>query len=178
MKQVLQFTCVAAIVTASIFTLSSFNTAPKENPKPLPMAYSINLQNKSDVGTNQQWTWMLTNPNPGNGNNGTLQNVSHWDVALSPAAEAALVSAEYSYDGITWYSLSIEVERDPSIRMCTTTDVLKFAVGTNGSAPVYYRATFDQQFSQNAYATSYIKTGGGLQGCNLYYFSGMGQRLD
>ena len=142
------------------------------------MAYSVALQSKNMIGTNEQWTWMLTNPNPGNGNNGTLQNVSHWDIALSPTAEAALVSAEYSYDGINWFSLSIEVERDPSIRMCTQADVLKFNIGTDGSQPVYYRATFDEQFTQNAYATSYIKTGGGLQGCNLYYFNGMGTRLD
>ena len=66
-----------------------------------------------------EWTWVLTNPNPGNGEDGTLQNVSHFSIALNAEAEAALISAEYSFDGITWVSVPIELERDPAIRECT-----------------------------------------------------------
>ena len=137
------------------------------------MAYTISLHNKVDVGTGEEWTWVVTNPNPGNGNNGTLQDISHWDMALPPQAEAALVSAEYSRDGNNWNSVSIEMDRDPSIRVCTSTDVLKFNVGSNGDQPLYFRCTFNKKFNVNAYATSYIKTGGGLQGCNMYYFAGV-----
>ena len=163
----------AGIVATCLFTFSSYSPIKKPK-KPAPaMAYSIQLIGKEDVGTGEQWTWSLTNPNPGNGNNGTLQDVSHWSMALPATAEAALVSAEYSNDGSNWHSLPIEVERDPSIRVCTTIDVLKFNVGTNGADPVYYRAAFSKKFNNNAYATSYIKTGGGLTGCNLYYFAGL-----
>lgn len=174
MKKIVTLTVVSCLAAASFITLSSFNTPkkPKKNAPPLT-AYSITLQGKQMVGTNEEWTWMLVNSNPGNGNNGTLQDVSHWSMALPAAAEAALVSAEVSNDGNNWRSLPIEVERDPSIRVCTSIDVLKFNVGTNGSDPVYYRATFSKRFYDNPYATSWIKTGGGMQGCNMFFFAGL-----
>src|SRR5436190_15300330 len=131
MKQFFKLTCAAAVLTAGIITLSSFNKAKKVTTS--VDAYSIQLlSNTSDEsrGGLQEWTWVLTNPNPGNGNNGTLQNVSHFDIALNAEAEAALISAEYSFDGITWVSVPTEVVRDPSIRACTKVDVLKFNAGT------------------------------------------------
>jgi len=160
---------------SSFIALTAFHSDIGEK-KPVVSSYAITLLSKNATNGGEQWTWELVNPNPGNGSNGTLQNVSHWDMAIPPAAEAALLSAEYSYDGVTWFSLPIEVERDPSIRMCTSIDVLKFDVGTTGSEPVYYRATFSEEFQYSAYATSYIKTGGGLKGCNLYYFGGLGSQ--
>jgi hypothetical protein len=120
------------------------------------------------------WTWTLINTNPGNGRNGTLQDVSHWSLPLCPTAEASLVSAEYSYDGVNWIFSSINIERDPSIRLCTRDGVLKFDAGTSGTSPTYYRATFNKVFNIDPYASSYIKTGGGLQGCNAYTYAGVG----
>ncbi len=180
MKQFVKSALVAAVVTVSVISLSSFILPKKVAPANVD-SYLINLESRNSVGANFEWTWKLTNPNPGNGNNGTLQNVSHWSVPLSLQAEAALVSAQYSYDGVNWNNVSTEVERDPSIRLCTTVDVLKFNIGTSSTAPTFYRATFSQDFVINPYATSWIKTGGGLQGCNMYYFAGMGAtngRLD
>ena len=170
----------ACIAATCFLTFSSFNTGDpvKDQKKPFS-SYSITLVSRGDVGANEEWVWMLYNPNPGNGNNGTLQDVSHWDMALPPAAEAALVSAQYSRNGDTWNDVTIEMDRDPSIRACTSIDVLKYNVGTNGSDPVYFKATFNKKFTQNAYATSWIKTGGGMQGCNLFYFAGVGaERFD
>lgn len=175
MKQFFKATLIVAVVAASFVTLSSFIAKKKTTAVD---SYQILLVSKNAVETNTEWTWQLTNPNPGNGNNGTLQDVSHWSVPLNAEAEAALVSAQYSNDGVTWYSVSTSVDRDPSIRACTTVDVLKYDIGTSGTAPTYYRATFSQDFAINPFATSWIKTGGGLQGCNMYYFSGMGSRLD
>lgn len=173
MKHFFKLTCAAAVLTAGIITLSSFNKAKKATTN--VDAYSIQLVSNSsdDSRGTYEWTWVLTNPNPGNGEDGTLQNVSHFDIALNAAAEAALVSAEYSFDGITWISVSIEMERDPAIRQCTSTDVLKFDAGTVGDQPTYYRATFDQEFSANPYATSWIKAGD-RSGCNLTFFTGVG----
>jgi hypothetical protein len=175
MKHFFKLTCAAAVLTAGIITLSSFNKAKKATTN--VDAYSIQLiSNSTDesrgTGT-YEWTWVLTNPNPGNGEDGTLQNVSHFSIALNAVAEAALVSAEYSFDGITWVSVPIELERDPSIRECTRVDVLKFDAGTVGDQPTYYRATFDQEFSANPYATSWIKSGARF-GCNRYFFTGVG----
>ena len=80
MKHFFKFTCAAAVLTAGIITLSSFNKAKKVTTS--VDAYSIQLvSNESDDSRGvQEWTWVLTNPNPGNGLNGTLQNVSHFDV--------------------------------------------------------------------------------------------------
>ena len=173
MKHFFNLTCAAAVLTAGIITLSSFNN--KEKVTTNVDAYSIQLvSTASDESRGAyEWTWILTNPNPGNGENGTLQNVSHFDIALNAAAEAALVSAEYSFDGITWVSVPIELERDPSIRQCTSTDVLKFNAGTVGGEPTYYRATFSESFTANPYATSWIKAGSRF-GCNMYFFTGVG----
>jgi len=173
MKHFFKLTCVAAVLTAGIITLSSFNKNEKVTTN--VDAYNIQLlSTASDESRGAfEWTWVLTNPNPGNGENGTLQNVSHFDIALNAAAEAALVSAEYSFDGITWISVPIELERDPAIRQCTATDVLKFDAGTVGGEPTYYRATFSEEFSANPYATSWIKSGSRF-GCNMYFFTGVG----
>ena len=175
MKHLFKTALVVAVIAASIVSLSAFVAKKKTTSVD---SYQIVLLTKNALGSNTEWTWSLTNPNPGNGNNGTLQNLSHWDLALNEQAEAALVSAEYSYDGVNWLTSTIEVERDPSIRVCTVTDVLKFNAGTSAGTPTYYRATFNADMAVNPYATSWIKTGGGLQGCNLYYYSGMGARLD
>lgn len=151
-------------------SLTSFNNREKTATD----SYQIQVASITMVGYNQQWTWSLVNPNPGNGDNGTLQDIGHWSVQLNPDAEAALVSAEYSYDGVSWYSANAVVDRDPSIKVCTNVDVLKYTISTTGTNPSYCRMTLNTDFPVNLYATSWIKTGGGLQGCNLYYFSGIG----
>jgi hypothetical protein len=157
--------------TASFTVFSSFNSAKINKTAD---AYIITIVSTEMTGTNQVWTWSVTNPNPGNGSNGTLQDISHWSLPLCPLAEAALVSAQYSYDGTNWSNISINMDRDPSIRACTSTDVLKFNVGTSSTAPLYCRITFNKKLTGNPIAVSYIKTGGGLQGCNLYIYSGVG----
>ena len=163
-------------MVASVFTFAIGFSSFKNVKKTTAAAYQITSisTEKNGTGEQQQWTWSVTNPNPGNGDNGTLQDVSHWSIPLSPLAEAALISAEYSFDGISWINVSIQVDRDPTIKSCTTNDVLKFDVGTIGSEPTYYRITLDRAFTSNAWAASYIKTGGGRNGCNTYYFSGVG----
>lgn len=176
MKHLFKTAIVVAVITASFVSLSAF--VSNETSTTAVDAYQIVLISKNQVGSNHEWTWSVTNPNPGNGQNGTLQDVSHWSVPLTPDAEAALVSAQWSSDGATWHSATTIVERDPSIRQCTSVDVLKYDHGTTGGNSTYYRATFAQDFVVNPFATSWIKNGGGAQGCNLYYFSGTGARLD
>lgn len=173
MKHFFKLTCAAAVLTAGIITLSSFNKNEKVTTN--ADAYSIQLLSTASNESRGafEWTWVLTNPNPGSGADGTLQDVSHFSVSLNAAAEAALVSAEYSFDGITWVSVPIQVDRDPAIRQCTSTDVLKFDAGTVGGQPTYYRASFSEEFSANPYATSWIKTGT-RGGCNMYFFTGVG----
>ena len=177
MKHLFKTAIVVAVITASFVSLSAFISSQKAEATSID-SYQIVLVTKNIVGTDSEWTWSLNNPNPGSGQDGTLQDVSHWSVPLNPDAEAALVSAQTSDDGVNWHSVSTSVDRDPSIKFCTGVDVLKYDIGTTGSAPRYYRATFNADFVVNPFSTSWIKTGGGQQGCNTYYFSGMGTRLD
>lgn len=182
MKNLFTKSLLVATAAATTITLSSF-IAKKSPAKTTAEGYEISLVNSTQRVANDGtqsgsiWEWTLRNPNPGNGENGTLQNVSHWSIPLSPAAEAALVSAEYSLDGITWISIPLNIDRDPSIRTCTTTDVLKFDVGTSGSNTNYYRLTFSEEFTVNPYAKSWIKSGV-RTGCNLYFYTGIGTKLD
>ena len=173
MKHLFKTSVAAIIATVAIIGFSAFNSK-KVNSSNGVAGYQITLETQESFGANYTWEWSLFNPNPGNGENGTLQALSHWSIPLSPEAEAALVSAEYSTDGgITWISVPLEIERDPSIRMCTKVDVLKFNVGTVGSQPNLYRVTFNAEFGVNTFATSWVKTGGGKTGCNLRYFAGI-----
>jgi hypothetical protein len=175
MKHFFKLTILASVVTALIFGLSAFTTPENASTD----AYSISLLSKGADGNNETWTWSVVNPNPGTGDNGTLQDVSHVSLPLTANAEAALVSAEYSYDGVTWTSIAAAMDRDPAIKACTVADVLKFDQGTTGMEPLYIRITFDDQFETNTWATCYIKTGGGRNGCNMYYYHGVaGPKLD
>jgi hypothetical protein len=177
MKHVFKMALVVAVLAASYATLTAF-VGTKKAKSNSAAVYEIVLVTKNTIGSNTEWTWSVTNPNPGSGTNGTLRDVSHWDVSLPASAEDALVSASYSFDGVNWFSSPIVVERDFSIKLCTLVDVLKFDAGTTGSAPTYYRAVFDTDFALNPFATSWIKNGGGQEGCNLYYYTGTGMRLD
>lgn len=169
MKQLSKaFTLITAFAVLGV-SLSSFNA----EKKPTDSAYTIILMGVERVGTNDVWTWAVSNPTPGNGENGTLQDISHWSLPLCPNAESAIVAAAYSTNGVNWTSVSPTMDRDPSIRTCTPNDVLKFDFGTTGTAVTYYQITFDKYFAIDPMAVSYIKTGGGLRGCNLYYYSGI-----
>jgi len=174
MKHLFKATITAIFVTVAIICLSSFKTK-KVNTSTAVASYAISLESKQSFGSNYIWEWRLYNPNPGNGQNGTLQNLRQWDIPLNPAAVAAVVSAEYSTDGgITWISIPLIVENDPSISNCTGENVLIFDAGTVGTQPNFYRITFSSEFQISSFATSYVKTFGGVKGCNINYFAGVG----
>ena len=174
MKHFFKLTLAASIITAVTFSLSAFTPSKKTANIE---SYSLQMIGKvSDDLNNEQWTWILSNPNPGNGDNGTLQDVSHFSIPITAQAEAALVSAEYSRDGVTWISNPISVDRDPAIKQCTSVDVLKFDIPTTGTEPLYFRITFSDEFETSSWAKCYIKTGGGKNGCNWYYFTGVANR--
>src|SRR6187549_956905 len=103
------FILSSCLFASSLIVFSAFAPS-KKSKKAVVSSYAITLLDRTtSAATNdmEQWTWELVNPNPGNGNNGTLQDVSHWDMALPPAAEAAQVSAEYSRDGNSWHDVGI-----------------------------------------------------------------------
>src|SRR5436189_6284591 len=79
MKHFFKLTILASVVAALIFGLSAFTPVKKANAN--VDSYQISLVDKTTDGANETWTWSLVNTNPANGNNGTLQYVSHFDIA-------------------------------------------------------------------------------------------------
>jgi hypothetical protein len=134
-------------------------------------AYIVTLESRTQVGNSWEWVWSVQNSNPGNGNGGTVQNLSHWGMQFGPCnVMNSVVSAAYSADGITWTSFVPVYQTDPS-QGCVTTPVLKFDYGTAGSAKSYYKLVLNQDFPVGAsfgYYKSGVKTG-----CCTFTFNGI-----
>jgi hypothetical protein len=92
-----------------------------------------------------EWTWKIWNSNPGNGKtNAFNQDLSHWDFELNYCVNFEdIKDASTSTDGVNFTSFTPVLDVDGSLASCgfNTIPVLKFNVGTTGTAPTYYRLT-------------------------------------
>jgi hypothetical protein len=148
---------IALLIVASFVGFTSFTTESKAKSTETSL-YNVALVSHTQTGSNFEYTWSVTNPNPGNGSNGTIQNLSHWSLAISEVVELQdIVAVEYSYNGTTWYSLPIVYAIDKS-QDCLTTKVLKFDAGTSGSEPTYYRVVMNQDYVEGT-TTANFKSG-------------------
>jgi hypothetical protein len=91
--------------------------------------------------------WSVTNTNPGNGSNGTSQNLSHWDWVLPSCIEFGKVLNAYytgtwSPDFEEWTPFTPTNVVDPS-QTCNGGNVIKFNFGTSGSNTSYYAIVLD-----------------------------------
>ncbi len=137
-----------------------------------PNAYNIVLESRTLVGTNWEWVWSVQNLNPGNGNNGTVQNLSHWGMQFGTCfIWPNVVGAAYSFDNSTWTSFTPVYTVDPS-QSCMTTPVLKFDIGTSGTAKTYYRLTLNADYPVGP-APGFYKSGS-RTGCCTFTFAGVG----
>jgi hypothetical protein len=126
---------------------------PGKKPPPQPpssscMDYNVSLSRSYD-GVQTTFIWSITNPRPGNGKDGTLQNLSHWTFIPGCAGDQGLeqnwsdiTGAEYSTDGQTWNVIdpTPTLQPDPS-QTCSSANVFKFDQGTTGAATTYYKLT-------------------------------------
>ena len=136
-----------------------------------PDAYTITLESHTQVNGNWEWIWSVKNPNPGNGKNGTVQNLSHWGMELGACVNlSSVVGAAYSGDGSTWTEFTPSYQPDPS-QGCMTTPVLKFDFGTSGTAKTYYRLIVNQDFTEGS-VQGYYKSGVNT-GCCTFSFTGI-----
>lgn len=135
--------------------------------------YEAALIEVAQQGTQEYaWTWTVTNPNPGTGSDGTLQDLSHWSMAVGDVLQHAhIVSVSYSQDGIAWNDLPVSLAVDKS-QDCFTGTVLKFDVGTTGSEPTYYKLVVNVPFSQMV-TTANFKSGK-VTGCYNGYVASLG----
>jgi hypothetical protein len=136
-----------------------------------PNAYTITLESHVQINGNWEWIWSVQNPNPGNGKNGTVQNLSHWGMQLGTCVNwSSVVGAAYSSNGSTWIDFTPSYQSDPS-QGCMTTPVLKFDFGTAGSAKTYYRLVVNQNFTEGP-VQGYYKSGVNT-GCCTFTFTGI-----
>lgn len=134
--------------------------------------YTIALETITQVGSNYEWVWSVTNPNPGNGNNGTVQNLSHWGMQFGSCFSwSNVVGAAYSTNGVNWTSFTPSYSVDPS-QNCMTTPVLKFDYGTTGTNSTYYKLILNADY-QPGYVPGYYKSGQ-RTGCCIFNFNGVG----
>jgi hypothetical protein len=137
-----------------------------------PNAYIILLESRNLVNGKWEWVWSVQNSNPGNGNNGTVQNLSHWGIQFGSCFTwSSVVGAAYSADGSNWNSFTPLYQADPS-QSCMTTPVLKFDFGTAGTAKSYYKLVVDREY-QVLPSPGYYKSGANTGCCTLTY-PGMG----
>ena len=143
----------------------------KETPACNSNAYIITLESKTQVNGNWEWIWSVQNSNPGNGNNGTVQDLSHWGMQFGTCVTmSSIVSAAYSADGTSWTSFTPVYQVDPS-QGCMTTPVLKFDFGTTGSSKSYYKLVVNQNYEVGL-TPGYYKSGKNT-GCCTFDFSGI-----
>src|SRR5690606_12835801 len=94
---------------------SNLKTASISSESTAPYTVSLLAYNKDDGHGNFIWIWSVENPNPGNGQNGTAQDLSHWGITLGPCAVLKnVVSAATSNNGKDWTSFTPSYKQDKS----------------------------------------------------------------
>jgi hypothetical protein len=159
------------ILAMSFFGLTAFAPKSKAVTTNLPGEYSVQMVSNTQVGEGYEWIWTVTNPNPGNGTNGTIQNLSHWSIAVANTITVQnVIGVAYSTDGITWHNLTPSVAVDKS-NDCAIGTQLKFDYGTTGGEPTYYRLILDTDFAEDGTSIANFKSGS-RTGCYTSSVSG------
>jgi hypothetical protein len=157
------------LISFCFFLASSFTHYPAH--KTFFNAYDVQLVSNNGAGSNYEWIWKVTNPDPGNGLNGTLQDLSHWSLILPECiTQSNIVSAAYSHDGLMWTPLSSSIGVDPS-QGCYTAAVLKFDVGFSGTTTMYYKLVVNQPYI--AGVTTAVFKSGKRTGCYVGMIEGI-----
>lgn len=148
----------------------------------LPLAgggvYTVTLESvlNNNNGT-YTWTWSVFNPNPGNGSNGTAQNLSHWVVTLGNCVLFEnVVSGAMSLDNVTWTPFTPTWQPDASfLNTCnvSTGNVLKFDMGTSGTAKSYFSLTINKDVEIDTEVLAHYKSGNNTP-CGTFNFPGFG----
>jgi hypothetical protein len=130
------------------------------------------------------FTWGITNPCPGNGNNGTVQNLSHWDFVPSQCLDdnwQDVLEASYN-SGLGWQTITPTpfIQPDPSLKTggCFGDDVFKFNQGTAGNATTFYRLVLLGNWSTGDLSV-FFKSGSNTGCCSKTFTDkGIGCRID
>jgi hypothetical protein len=141
-------------------------------------AYTCTLESVVNNGDGTYtWTWSVLNSSLGNGSGGTFQNLSHWAIKLGTCITIGdVVSGDLSDDGSSWQPFSPTWAPDPSfLNACgvSTGDVLKFNLGTDGTAKSYYRLTINRDVEIDTDVDAHYKSGNNTP-CGTFKFPAFG----
>ncbi len=140
--------------------------------------YTVTLESveNNNDGT-YTWTWSIFNPNPGNGTNGTIQNLSHCAITLGTCVQFTdVVSGALSMDGVNYTPFTPTWEQDMSFwNTCqvNTGNVLKINQGTSGTAKSYFKLTISRDVEIDTEVLAYYKSGNNTP-CGTFLFPGFG----
>jgi hypothetical protein len=181
MKKVLIALFALAVVGFGVFSCqktldpmkSDDGSIAKLVPAECAGPYNVTLVNELAISGGWQWTWKVNNPNPGNGDNGTVQKLSHINILLSSVTcllPEDVLAASWSYDGINWYNVSTIPVVDPSLNGCPTLvePSIKFDLGGNG----YIRLVITKNMEAGGIMYGYYKSGN-TTGCGSFCFEGI-----
>ncbi len=159
---------ITASATKTSFTANKTAASATCNPN----AYAVTLESRTLVNHNWEWIWSVQNLNPGNGRNGTAQDLSNWGMPLGFCVDfASVIGAAYSANGTNWNNFAPTYEVNPS-QGCLTVPVIKFDFGTTGSSKSYYKLVINQYYDQ-ASILGYYKSGSNTS-CCTFSFTGIG----
>jgi hypothetical protein len=176
------YTVTVTDVNGATATASFVITQPAASTFPIvstcTFPYIITLESVNLINGKYEWIWSIRNPNPGNGkNNGTVQDLSHWDITLGSCAHFEnIVSGATSSNGTSWSSFSPTYQQDPSIyntASMSTGNVIKFSVTTTSTAKTYCKLVTTQNLVVNNQSVAYYKSGANT-GSGTLCFPGFG----
>lgn len=163
------------------------NTVPGEPCADGPYVITLvrkQLITEGPLAGKWEWIWSVVNPNPGNGTNGTVQDLSHWGITLPECVTLANIHLAKAFrmdgDNQFYEVFTPKYEADKSFDangVCPGTEanpvMLKFDYGTVGSYPTYYALVIDKDLSVDPSGTAYYKSGRVTGSCEIC-FPGIG----
>jgi hypothetical protein len=126
------------------FAFPSFLLAPAF-AKADGCGYVVKLESATYANGKTTFVWSVYNPKPGNGTNGTYQDLSHFGVVLGSCVDLKDIVSGGSYG------------KDPS-QNCYTSPYLKFDYGTNGTQKATYTLVLNGKYGV-APTTAVFKSG-------------------
>ena len=135
--------------------------------------YKVHISELVETDGKYTWIWEIKNKNPGNGSNGTVQDLSHWGIDIGKCIKLSdIIEAAYSQDGKTWIKFTPEFQVDKS-QVCTKEQsFIKFDFGTTGTKPSYYKLVITKNVT-HVDTDAFYKSGTNT-GCGTFTTCGFG----
>jgi hypothetical protein len=173
MLLIIAFSCQKSVETSAIeqkksnFSIPDIaNTTWPVGQKLCSSPYQISLMVREQLpdGT-WLWVWGIKNPNPGDGSNGTVRDLGHWNIQLPDCIKLSNIkAAKMAYQGQLYTYFTPVIESDKTYAACDKDvtngrQLLKFNLGTIGSQVTLYGLILDKEYpiDQNGVAFYYAE---------------------